>query len=254
MKRIRIAPNAWHTTTAFLLGVAFLANTPPAAAHEHDTFKIGGLQYVFTVGSLNEPIMVDKNSGVDFRVAQVPAAGGGHADHTKHADQGGAGTPVVGLDQTLKVELSAGNKKETLALDPVRNTPGSYVANFIPTVQTTYSYRIFGTIDNQPVDATFRCVTGEVSESAEDNAEVKLSSTVTRIHKVGAFGCPSSKKSVGFPEPALSSYDLSQDMQSIATAAEAAGKQAAMSQTLSIVALIVGVAGVALAGMVWKRK
>jgi len=248
MKRNRIALNIWNAATVFLLGAACLGFAPSAAAHERDTFKIGGRQYVFTVGSLNEPIMVDKISGVDFRVALVPATGGGHPDHRE------AGTPVVGLDQTLKVELSAGNKKETLALDPVRNTPGSYAANFIPTVQTTYSYRIFGTIDNQPVDATFSCVTGEVSESAEDNAEVKLSGTVTRIGKVGAFGCPSARKIAGFPEPALSSYDLSQNTQSLAAAVEAAGKQAAMSQTLSIVALIVGVAGVALAGIVWKRK
>jgi len=248
MKRNRIALNIWNAATVFLLGAACLGFAPPAAAHEHDTFKIGDRQYVFTVGSLNEPIMVDKISGVDFRVALVPAIGGGHPDR-----HGEAGTPVVGLDQTLKVELSAGNKKETLALDPVRNTPGSYAASFIPTVQTTYSYRIFGTIDNQPVDATFSCVTGEVSESAEDNAEVKLSGTVTRIRKVGAFGCPSARKIAGFPEPALSSYDLSQNTQSLAAAVEAAGKQAAMSQTLSIVALIVGVAGLALAGMVWKR-
>jgi hypothetical protein len=247
MKKNRIALNFWNATTVFLLGVACLGFAPPAAAHEHDTFKIGDRQYVFTVGSLNEPVMVDKISGVDFRVALIPATGG-HPDR-----HGEAGTPVVGLDQTLKVELSAGNKKETLALDPVRNTPGSYAANFIPTVQTTYSYRIFGTIDNQSVDATFSCVTGEVSESAEDNGEVKLSGTVTRIGKVGAFGCPSARKIVGFPEPALSSYDLSQNTQSVAAAAEAAGKQAAMSQTLSIVALIVGVAGLALAGMVWKR-
>ena len=247
MKRNRIALNIWNAATVFLLGAACLGFAPSAAAHERDTFRIGFREYVFTVGSLNEPIMVDKISGVDFRVALVPATGGGHPDHRE------AGTPVVGLDQTLKVELSAGNKKETLALDPVRNTPGSYAANFIPTVQTTYSYRIFGTIDNQPVDATFSCVTGEVSESAEDNAEVKLSGTVTRIGKVGAFGCPSARKIAGFPEPALSSYDLSQNTQSLAAAVEAAGKQAAMSQTLSIVALIVGVAGLALAGMVWKR-
>jgi len=254
MKGNRIALNVWNAATGFLLGVAYLGFAPSAIGHEHDTFKIGDRQYVFTVGSLNEPIMVDKSSGVDFRVAQVPATVGGHAEHTNHAGKGEAGAPVVGLDQTLKVELSAGNKKETLALDPVRNTPGSYVANFIPTVQTTYSYRIFGTIDNQPIDATFSCITGEVSESAEDNTEVKLSGTFTRIRKVGAFGCPSARKTAGFPEPAFSSYDLTQNTQSIAASAEAAGKQAAMSQTLSIVALIVGVAGVALAGMAWKRK
>lgn len=251
MKGNRIGTNCGKVSIAFLGGLALLSHAPSASAHEHDTFKIGDRQYVFTVGSLNEPIMVDKISGVDFRVSQVGAAAGIHADHAGRAE---AGTPVSGLDQTLKVELSAGNKKETLAFDPVRNSPGSYAASFIPTVQTTYSYRIFGTIDGKPLNATFSCVTGEVSETAEDNTEVKLSETVTRIHKVGAFGCPSARKTAGFPEPAVSSYDLSQNIQSAAAAAEAAGKQASMSQTLSILALIAGISGLTLAGIVWKRK
>src|SRR5258707_10797927 len=118
MKGKSIRMSLRKAVTAFLSGLVLLSYAPNASAHEHDTFKIGDRQYVFTVGSLNEPIMVDKISGVDFRVALVPAPGGGHPNR-----HGEAGTPVVGLDQTLKVELSAGNKKETLPLDPVRNTP-----------------------------------------------------------------------------------------------------------------------------------
>jgi hypothetical protein len=152
------------------------------------------------------------------------------------------------------VELAAGDKKETLSFDPSDEAPGAYAANFIPTVQTTYSYRIFGTINGSPVDLTFTCVTGEVSETAEDNSQLKVSDTITRLNKIGAFACPAPRKNMGFPEPSLSSYELNQNTQDLAAATQRAGKQANTAQVLSIVAIVTGLLGLAFAGMVWKRK
>ena len=149
-----------------------------ATAHERDTYKIGNKYYVLTVGSLNEPFVVDSLSGVDLRVSQVDGAAGSRTGGT------GKGTPVTGLEQTLKVELAAGNKKETLPLDPSDSASGSYSATFIPTVQTTYSYRIFGTINGNPVDLTFACVPGEISETAEDKSPLRVSDTITRLDKM----------------------------------------------------------------------
>lgn len=228
--------------------VVLLGVTRVASAHERDTFKIGDKYYVLTVGSLNEPFVVDNISGVDFRVAQVAAPSGASAGKT------GKGTPVTGLDQTLKVELAAGDKKETLSFDPSDEAPGSYAANFIPTVQTTYSYRIFGTIDSNPVDLIFTCVTGEVSETAEDNSPVKVSDTVTRLAKVGGFACSSPRNNMGFPEPSLSSYELNQNAQNLAAGAQAASKQAATAQTLSIAGIVSGLLGVVIAVTALKRK
>jgi len=228
------------------VAIAFFITVPRASAHERDTFKIGDKYYVFTVGSLNEPFVVDNTSGVDLRVSQVagPPAAGGKQN----------GTAVTGLEQTLKVELAAGDKKETLTFDPSDEAPGAYAANFIPTVQTTYSYRIFGTINNTPVDLTFTCVPGEVSETAEDNSQVKVSDKVTRLNKIGAFGCPADRKSMGFPEPSISSYDLNQNTQNLAASAQAAAKQAAMAQALSIVGIVIGLIGLVVAGIALKRK
>ncbi len=221
----------------------------PASAHEHDTFKIGGKYYVFTVGSLNEPFVVDTLSGVDLRVAQtLETAGNGSGK------EAAKGTPVTGLEQTLKVELAAGDKKETLSFDPSDKAPGSYEAGFIPTVQTTYSYRIFGTIEGSPVDLTFTCVPGEVSETAEDHSQLKISDTITRINKVGAFGCPVDRKTLGFPEPSLSTYELNQNIQNVASAAQVAGKQAAIAEALGIGGILAGLLGLAVAGLAWKRK
>jgi hypothetical protein len=229
--------------------VALLAFAPFAAAHERDTYKIGDKYYLLIVGSLNEPFIVDNISGVDLRVSQLSGPGGGSA-----GSAAGNGSPIAGLDRTLKVELAAGDKKETLAFDPSDKAPGSYAANFIPTLQTTYSYRIFGTIDNNPVDLTFACITGEVSESGEDNTPVRVSDTITRLRKVGAFGCPASKKALGFPEPALSSYELNQSVQSMTAGIEVAGKQASTGQLLSIAGIVSGLLGLAVAGIALKRK
>jgi hypothetical protein len=231
------------------LTIALFSFEPLASAHERDTFKVGDKYYLLIVGSLNEPFIVDNISGVDLRVSRVPGPGGNGASEAT-----GNGTPVTGLERTLKVELAAGDKKETLPLDPSDKTPGSYAANFIPTVQTTYSYRIFGTIDNNSVDLTFTCVTGEVSESAEDNSPVKVSGSITRLRKIGAFGCPASKRTMGFPEPSLSSYELNQSVQSLLAGNEAAGTKAATAQALSIAGIVCGLLGLAVAAIALKRK
>lgn len=232
-----------------VLAIALFSIAPLALAHERDTFKIGEKYYLFTVGSLNEPFIVDNTSGVDLRVSQVSGPGGNGANN-----RAGKGTPVTGLERTLKVELAAGDKKETLSFDPSDKGPGAYAANFIPTVETTYNYRVFGTIDNSSVNLTFTCLTGEVSESAEDNSQVKVSDSITRLRKIGAFGCPASKKTMGFPEPSLSSYELNQSLQNLADIARSAGKQAATAQVLSIAGIVTGLLGLAVAGMALKRK
>ena len=229
------------------LAMAFSAGAPLASAHEHDVFKIGDKYYLFVVGSLNEPFVVDNMSGVDLHVSQLPGPGGNGKTRA-------IGTPVTGLEQTLKVELAAGDRKETLSLDPSDDAPGSYTASFIPTVQTTYSYRIFGNLNRNPVDLTFACIPGEVSETAEDNSQLKVTEAITRLDKIGAFGCPAARSAAGFPEPALSSYELEQNTQNLAAAAQLASKQARTAQLLSVVGFITGLSGLALAGMAWKRK
>ena len=231
------------------LTIALFSFEPLASAHERDTFKVGDKYYLLVVGSLNEPFIVDSISGVDLRVSRVPGPGSHGA-----SDATGNGTPVAGLERTLKVELAAGDKKETLLFDPLDKAPGSYAANFIPTVQTTYSYRIIGAIENNSVDLTFTCVTGEVSESAEDNSPVKVSDSITRLRKIGAFGCPASKKNMGFPEPSLSSYELNQSVQSLLAGEEAAGKKAATAQLLGIAGIVCGLLGLVVAGIALKRK
>ena len=82
-----------------------------ASAHEHATYTIDGAPYQIVIGSLNEPVAVDDKTGVDLTVNKCYTAA---CTATKGPDgdmDGPAGTPVTGLESTLKVELVAGDQK-----------------------------------------------------------------------------------------------------------------------------------------------
>lgn len=163
-----------------------------ASAHERQVFEIKGKQYQIVVGSLNEPLVVDDKSGVDFRVSALPS-----------------NKPIEGLQDTLKVELIAGDKKKVLPFETVYNTPGSYKAPFYPTVATTLSYRVFGDIDGTPFNVTFSCHAGGHAEAAEDKTRTEVSEGVVRTLKTGSYGCPSPKADLGFPEASSDLVSLS---------------------------------------------
>lgn len=182
--------------TAGAIGLLALVGPFVASAHQVAVFEIGGEQYQFVVGSLNEPVAVDDKTGVDLRVSMPAHASMGATDH--HA----AGGAVAGLENTLKVELIAGDKKKVLDLSPVYNTPGSYSAKFYPTVATTLSYRFFGTVNETPIDLTFTC-RAEGTEGANEG-EKEISEGVKQVSKTGGFGCPAEKDTLGFPEESAS--------------------------------------------------
>ena len=119
-RRLKITMKKQFSIVKFVtLAIAFSAVTFLASAHERDTYRIGDKYYVITVGSLNEPFVVDSMSGVDLRVSRVTGPGGHGVSAATNE-----GTPVTGLEQTLKVELAAGNKKETLSLVACGSRPG----------------------------------------------------------------------------------------------------------------------------------
>jgi hypothetical protein len=176
-----------------ILPLAALLTLPLAArAHETQVFEINGRTYQFVVGSLNEPVTVDDKTGVELRVTDP------------------AGTAITGLEESLKVELVAGEKKKTLDLSPVFNTPGAYKAPFYPTVATTFSYRFSGTLNNAPIDLTFACSPGGHAIAEEDTARTAISDGVVRVKKIGTFGCPAPKAEMGFPEPSTDILTLQQ--------------------------------------------
>lgn len=185
---------------------ATLAMPLMASAHEHRMYEIGGKTYAFTVGSLGEPVVVDDKTGVDLSVEEFSGKGMDHGHGSEAAQQ--KGTPVTGLEKTLKVEISAADKKRVMDLAPQYGKPGSYKAHFIPTVQTTLTYRFFGEINGTPVDLSFTCNPAGHPVTEDDTTEKKLSDGVTQTLKKGAFGCPMAKADLGFPEPSATINDL----------------------------------------------
>lgn len=173
-------------------------------AHQRALYNINGQDYLFVIGSLNEPVSVDDKTGVEFR-AMYP-------DPANPTDSRANGTqPVTGLEETLKVEILAGDNNLTSNLEPSFGELGSYESEpFYPTVPTTFDYRIYGNINGTAFDVTFSCnpAGGEAAQS--DNSTVQISEGVERKALLGGFGCPEER--VGFPEPYVSQYEITQEI------------------------------------------
>lgn len=232
-----------------LFGVVFLPQF--VFAHERQVFMIDGKYYQFIVGSLNEPIAVDDKTGVDLRVELVTQE---HVmeknnDTMPHAEE--KFPPVTGLDKTLHVELQAGAAKKILSLKPAYNDQGAYKANFIPTLQTTYYYRFFGTINNTPVDLLFTCSTGETGAPKEDMGKIAISDKVERMSKAGAFSCPVAKGDLGFPVSAPALNDLNAAIEHALRQAVIAGQSA---RSFGSAGIAIGFLGLIVAGMALIRS
>lgn len=226
--------------SASLTALILLGLPLAASAHEHNNYKIGDSYYQFVVGSLNEPIVVDDKSGLDLTVNKCFNSSC-MAKMSADGDMDGpAGTPVTGLESTLKVEMIAGDQRADFDLSAQYGKPGSYKTTFFPTVATSFSYHITGTIDNTPVDLTFTCLPEGAAKAADDTTAVKLSDSVTRTLHAGSFGCAKAKADLGFPELSASTNDLS----STANSAKSA----------STVGIALGVVGVALGVMSLARR
>lgn len=221
-----------------VLGFSFVPLA--ASAHEHAIFKIGNGTYQFVVGSLNEPVAVDDKTGVDLTVQKCTSASCAPSMSMDGDMDGPAGTPLAGLEKTLKVELSAGDQKKVLALSPVYGKPGSYSAAFYPTVQTSYTYRFTGQVDGMPVDLSFTCLPEGTAKSADVTDAVKITDQVTQLSRGGGFGCPLGKESLGFPKPSATNTGLNTD--------------AAHARMLALVALALAAVSLILSGFSRFRK
>jgi hypothetical protein len=171
-------------------------------AHEERLYTIGDKDYWITVGSINEPVFIDDKSGAEAFIALADPA------DPLNSDSNGT-TNVEGLEKTIKFEISAGDKKKEIEVEPAWQDPGHYEATFYPTIETTYNYRLFGAINNVTVSLDFQCALGEVGEEeSQDNSTKQISEGVTLKAQRGGFGCPASRADVGFPEPYVSDNEL----------------------------------------------
>lgn len=192
-----------------MIGIAFIVSVLAAPilqssfAHQTALFNINGKDFLFEVGSANEPIFVDDKTNVVLE-AVYPNA-------TNPTDFESNGTePITGLENMLKVEIRAGDKNMTSNLEPAFGEVGSYESDaFYPTIPTTFEYRLYGDINGTNFNYTFSC-TPEGEQRASDNSTVDISENVVRKALIGGYGCPQDR--TGFPETYISQYDISQQL------------------------------------------
>ena len=150
---------------------------------------------------LTNPFFVDDKSGAEAFISL--------ADPSDPLNSDANGTQnIEGLEKTIKFEISAGDKKKELIVEPAWRDPGHYEATFYPTIETTYNYRLFGTINNVSVSLDYQCVPGGAQEGAQENVTKLISEGVTLKAQRGGFGCPASRADAGFPEPYVSNNEL----------------------------------------------
>jgi hypothetical protein len=171
-------------------------------AHQKQLYTIGGDRYLFVSGFLNEPVYVDDKSGVALYVYTPDPKDLMSTDSNLTK-------PVEELQDSLKVEISAGAKTKVLDLEPDEEQPGYYTASFIPDVETTYKFRFFGNLSNTPVSIEYSCSPGAVSEdTVVSNSTEKISDTVTRNGVIGGYECPTPRSEGAFPEAIMSNVDI----------------------------------------------
>lgn len=118
-----------------VLGAATLATlVGTGVVLAHEVRDVG--EYTFVVGFLDEPAFSGQKSGLDLRVSR-------------------GGEPVEGLEETLQAEVTFGDSTRELPLSPAFGEPGAYRSVFFPTAAGPYTFRIFGDIDEKPVDESF---------------------------------------------------------------------------------------------------
>jgi hypothetical protein len=142
-----------HALLASLALVACLGLAAPLVASAHEQRDVDNGKYHFVVGWLNEPAYTGLLNSVDLTVTQPTGAPATPA--AANASDAASGTPVTGLEDTLKVDIIYNDKTMNLPLSPAWRQPGHYVGYVIPTQAGDYSFHIYGTINGDKIDETF---------------------------------------------------------------------------------------------------
>ncbi len=112
---------------------AFFAIHSSAQAHGHT--QVG--DYDLVIGFHNEPAIQGLPNALDLFVTNQKT-----------------GEKINGLEETLKAEIIFGSSKKELPIEPQEDQDGAYTAYLIPTQTGDYTWHIFGTINDTPVDVS----------------------------------------------------------------------------------------------------
>jgi len=173
-------------------------------AHQIALYSVNGKDYLMEVEWANEPASIDDKTNVILTVVSPDAA-----DPTNPEANGTQ--PITGLEDSLKIDIQAGNKSLTSDLEPAFGELGVYESKtFYPTIPTTFSFRVYGDINGTSFDNTFGCNPLLGEDVPPDNSTVKISSGIERKVLIGGLECPEDR--TGFPEPYVSQYEISHDL------------------------------------------
>ena len=150
-------------------GLAALLLTLPAPASAHETQTVNRLR--LTIGWGDEPVFSGAKNSVEVDVSDA------------------AGAPVTDAGGSLTAEVSFGDERIVLPLQPSGQRPGKFRAWLVPTRPGTYTFHITGTVKGQTIDTsstcsdkTFDCVTdvSDVQFPAKDPSAGQLAESVSR--------------------------------------------------------------------------
>ena len=143
-----------HALFASLALVAMLGLAAPLLTSAHESRNVDNGKYHVVVGWLNEPAYTGFLNSVDLTVTQntgAPAT----PSATPTSDGNSTGTPVTGLEDSLKVDIICNDKTMNLPISPAWQQPGHYVGYVIPTQAGDYSFHVYGAINGDKIDETF---------------------------------------------------------------------------------------------------
>lgn len=190
--------------------IGLMLVTATGAIDAHDKHPAGRFQ--LTIGWQDEPAFTGSKNAVSVAIADA---------------RGGPAPDLAGA--ALSVEVSFGDARVVLPLNPVWGRPGEFRAWLIPTRPGTYAFHITGRIKDQTVDVQSTC-----SEKT--------------------FNCVSDASELQFPAKDPSTGQLADSVSRALPRADRAVSAASSARTLAIAGLVVAVLALAAAIGIGARK
>ena len=182
---------------ALFVSAVLLAFYQNAAAHG----RTEAGDYELVIGFHNEPAYQGEPNGLDLFVTNL------------ESDE-----RVNGLEDTLRVEIIYGSSKKELQIEPQFGQDGAYTAHLIPTETGDYTWHIFGTIEETPVD-------------------------VSMTSSPDTFSSVEPKASVSFPSAEAATGELASQATSAASTARTALVVGGIGVVLGLLGLVFGALG-----------
>ena len=170
--------NTFRRLFAFAVVLICLAPALVPGAGAHGRTEVG--DYQFVIGFKTEPAFQGQPNGLDLTVTNKAT-----------------GEPVLDLGDTLKAEIIYGASKRELRIRAQFGKDGAYTADVLPTMSGDYTWHIWGTVENTPVDitmtsseTTFHAVRtkAEASFPSAEPTSAELTSQIRTALYVGVGG------------------------------------------------------------------